>query len=376
MVGFCRVMRKRATQAVPITLHCFCMLSLVRVGIIGTGFGGSVHLPGFLNIPDAQVVGIVSSHPEKSADFAQKYSLPKTFTSWQEMIASDEIDLISVATPQALHQEIVSAAIRAGKSVLCEKPFTLHAADARNILEEAEAAGVVHAIDFEFRELPAWQLLHERLASGVIGAVKSADLRWVVGSWANPERPWGWQCDSAQSGGVISALGVHLFDAAEWLLGSMLSLRGETGITVIERRDANGHMKPVTSVDHATITMKTSTNVLVSVALSNVDANGSGLSITVRGDRGVLIVESTSKDYGSGFCVKEEIGDAEPVVILKDDTPVGVDARIPPFQSLAARVVAAVQKQDPSFQPSFREGLRAQMILEAVMQSRGMEVEI
>jgi predicted dehydrogenase len=336
----------------------------IGIGIIGTGFGATVQLPGFLSISDAEVIGVASRNSRRAQEFATMHNLPQTFASPEELIASPDIDLVSVATPQATHKEFAEAVIAAGKALLCEKPLTLTAKDAQMLLEKAQAADIVHATDFEFRELPAWQLLHQRIKNGSIGNIKSAKLNWITGSWSNPARPWGWQCDETVGGGIISALGVHLFDAAEWLVGSASSLKATTKIKIAERPDAHGSMKKVTAEDTADIEMKTTNDVPVSIGLSNVAPSEPGVLIQIDGDKGTLLLQSTSKDYGRSFRLTEN-----GKILMEDETIYEGDARIPPFTKLAIRLIKAVREHDTGFSPSLMEGVRTQMIREAVLQA-------
>lgn len=342
--------------------------SKIGIGIIGTGFGASVQLPGFLRIPEARVIGIASRDSAVSQKLAEEHGLPRSFASWQELVACPEVQLVSITTPPALHADIAEACIQAGKAVLCEKPFTMHLPEAIALQKSADAAGIVHAMDFEFRDIPAWTFFHDHVKNGSIGKILSADFQWIVASWADPKRLWKWQCDASAGGGILGALGVHLFDAVEWIVGPVASLSATTGIAITERPDANGQMHAVTAEDHATISMTEESGVPVEISLSNVEKEGRGLFMMVQGEKGSIILESTSRNYGSGFCVKEDI-DGVSTVIFEDQTETEGDTRIPHFQALAERVIRAVQMQDRTFRPSFYEGVRSQMILDAVRAS-------
>lgn len=355
------------------------MKEAIGVGIIGTGFGAAVQLPGFLALQDVRVIGVASRNREKSSDVARMHGLLQTFASPEELIASNDVDLVSIATPQSTHAALVEAAVTAGKAILCEKPFTLSATEASHLLRLAESAGVAHAIDFEFRELPAWRLLKDRLDAGAIGTVTDGEMYWISGSWKDPNRPWGWQCDKAAGGGVISALGSHMLDAAEWLFGRVTMLTATTGIAVPERPDrTTGERKTVTAEDHAEIRMTTIDGAAISLALSNVAQNGAGLGIRIIGTDGILVLDSTSLEYGRGLRVREGIDDDHLKELPVTDPPEGVDARIPPFLSLARRFADAVRSRDRSFAPSFAEGLRARMLQDAVFASAegGIRVDI
>lgn len=312
------------------------------VGIIGQGFGAKVQLPGFSGIDDVHVVGIAGRD------------------GWQALVENPDVHLISISSPPFTHEEIVSAAIAAGKHVLCEKPFTLNTASAKRLLDQAEQAGVAHGVDFEFRELPALQLLKQRLMSGELGAVEHATFNWIIGTWADPTLPWRWQCDASQGGGIVGALGVHLFDAVEWLIGPVASVAAACGTTVKHRPDKlTGDMKPVTAEDHATIDLSLASGIPVTVCLSNVDAQGKGLTIDLTCEHRVLHLESASQDYAKGLRVIEN-----DKLLLDDAAIPGIDGRIAPFQKIATRLITAIRENDRTFNPSFREGIRSTWIRE------------
>jgi len=343
---------------------------VIGVGIIGTGFGAAVQLPGFLGLPEVRVVGIASKDGKKTEELTKKYSLPKKFSSPEDLIGSKEVDLVSVAVPPFAQEELIRLVIAAGKSVLCEKPFTNSSGVAQNLYDAAQNAGIVHAVDFEFRELPAIKSIKEKIETGNIGKNRSAEISWLVGFWADPERPWRWQCDRSAGGGVTGALGVHMFDIVEWFFGPVKELKAETLISIKKRKDISGISREVTAEDHASIELICETGIPIKIILSNSEPAGTGLSMNIRGDKGIIKLESSTQEYGRGLKVKE-VADEKSLkfVELPADIAAGLDSRIPPFQSLAGRLVKAILKKETLFQPSFLAGLRAQKIREAVLES-------
>lgn len=341
----------------------------VRIGIVGTGFGALVQLPGLLAMDGATVIGIASKDAEKAKTLSAVHNLPRTFATWQELVACDEIDLVSVTTPPFMHEEIVSAAIKAGKHVLCEKPFTMNAAGAKKLLEQAEAAGIVHGIDFEFRDLTVLQALKQELQHGT-DWIERATLSWRVGTWADATRSWRWQCDHVQGGGVLGALGVHLFDAAQWLLGPLQQKSADVQTKITERPDGNGGMRAVTAEDYASVDMTSDDGYPVNVTVTNVEATGNGLSIIIEGKNRSLRLLSAEQDYGRGLRLESVEGNGKPVILATEtEPPAGTDARIPPFQRFATRLLKAVQEGDTSFRPSFRDGLNAQILRDRALES-------
>ncbi len=347
----------------------------MNVGIIGTGFGGLVQLPAFLGMPDIRVAGIASAHPERAAAIGRKHDISHIFTSPLELITCPDIDIVSIATPQATHEMFVQACIQAGKSVLCEKPFTLNSLQAKKLLAAAGTREIVHGIDFEFRQLPALQFLQKQLTGNYAETVRMIDMEWTVGTWADTTRLWRWQCDARQGGGVLSALGVHLFDAAEWLLGPIVSLQSSIGTKISQRKDAGGVARQVTSEDHAMIHIKFDKGVTGNIHLSNVDEHGRGLQISVHTDRRILRLESASQNYGNGLYVTEIAG-SKSSIVFEEKASTGIDARIPLFQKIASQFCIAVREKDVKFSPSFREGVRTQLLREATIASKGNWIDI
>ena len=98
-----------------------------KVGVVGSGFGGSVHVPAYKLHPKFEVVAIAS--PTRAAEIAKQRDIPHAFTSLEAMLASVELDVVSIASPPFAHHQQTIAALAFGKHILCEKPM------ARTIIE-------------------------------------------------------------------------------------------------------------------------------------------------------------------------------------------------------------------------------------------------
>ena len=348
---------------------------MIGVGVIGTGFGRAVHVPGFLAVQSATVIGVASSRYEKARQVAQEFSLPRLFTTWRELIQSSEIEAVSIATPPYLHEEMVVAALDAGKAVLCEKPLALNSIQARKMLEAARRAGSVHMVNFEFREIPAWQFVKRIMEAGELGALRHVNVNWIVQSWASPERHWTWRADRGQGGGTLGALGVHAFDYIEWLLGSIRSLTAQLGIRVSRRPDESGMWRPVDSEDCCHLLLELEDGTPVNLTISAVALLGKGHWVEIYGEDKVLVLGSDHpSDYGKGFAVWEGARGSTELkerVIPEEFQFEGefTDGRIAPFVRLAQRFIDAVKENRTDVHPSFEDGFRAQILMDLARQA-------
>src|SRR5215210_6298122 len=95
---------------------------IINIGIIGTGFARTTQIPAFRACEGARVLALASGHRENAERVAREFEIPFVASDWRELLAREEVDLVSIATPPATHAEMALAALAAGKGVLCEKP--------------------------------------------------------------------------------------------------------------------------------------------------------------------------------------------------------------------------------------------------------------
>lgn len=197
----------------------------VRIGIIGTGFGARVMAPVLNETPGCEVVEVVSARDD--AGVAGLCDRP-------------DLDLVSIHSPPFLHTAHVRRAMRAGHAVLCDKPFGLNAAESETLLAAAEAADVLHLLNFEFRYHPMRERLRSFVAGGAIG--KPEHVTWTHHSSGSrvPLRSHGWLFERAKGGGWIGAWGSHTVDTLRWILGEIVDARGARRTTIVARPDRDG----------------------------------------------------------------------------------------------------------------------------------------
>ncbi len=204
----------------------------IRWGILGPGNIAHRLAEGVRALPDAKVLAVGSRSIERANAFADKWEIPRRYGSYEDLVADSELDIIYVATPHPFHAPCSLLAIEAGKAVLCEKPFTVNASEARQVVEAARHKGVFVMEAMWTRFFPLMARLRDIVAAGEIGEVRLIHADFGFRAGFNPE---GRLFSPALAGGGLLDVGVYPISLASMLLGtpnrvSGLAVVGETGV--------------------------------------------------------------------------------------------------------------------------------------------------
>src|SRR3990170_2164592 len=112
----------------------------VRVGLVGSQFISTIHAESLQRCADAQIVAAASPTESHLRTFAERFSIPRWFTDWRQMLTLDELDLIVIGAPNDLHHDIAIAAAQSGKHVVCEKPLCMKLAEADRMIDACKKA--------------------------------------------------------------------------------------------------------------------------------------------------------------------------------------------------------------------------------------------
>lgn len=189
----------------------------LRIGVIGLGMGRH-HIAGYQAHPGAEVVAAADVDEKRLNEICDQYHVPHRYTSAQQMLEEEKLDLVSVATPNKFHRDLTVAALEAGCHVLCEKPMAMSAAEGREMLAAAQKAGKRLMINFSYRFSEQSRALKQQVDSGLLGEVYFARTVWHrrrglpgFGGWFGQK--------ALSGGGPLIDLGVHRLDLALWLMG-------------------------------------------------------------------------------------------------------------------------------------------------------------
>ncbi len=213
----------------------------IGAAVIGTGFIGTIHVEQLRRI-GVDVRGVLGSTPERGAARAEALSVRRAYTSLDDILADPSVDVVHVASPNHLHVPQASAILAAGKHVVCEKPLAMTAAESATLAAQADASGLVNAVNFNIRFYPLHQHLRERVDAGDLG-----EVRFVTGhyfqDWLLLDTDWNWRLEPDQGGALraVGDIGSHWLDLMAFITGqSIVAVMADLATFVTTRRRPMG----------------------------------------------------------------------------------------------------------------------------------------
>lgn len=215
----------------------------LRIGMVGYKFMGKAHsnayraLPMFFPKSIKPVMKAICGRDAAALEEARtQFGWESAETDWRALVRRDDIDLIDINAPSDAHKEIALAAAEAGKHLFCEKPLALTLADAREMLDAAERAGVKHMIGFNYRFAPAVQLAKKLIDEGRIGKIYHIRALFLQDWILDPSFPLVWRLQKEIAGsGSHGDLGAHSIDLARFLVGEFQEVIGMSDTFIKER---------------------------------------------------------------------------------------------------------------------------------------------
>jgi predicted dehydrogenase len=188
----------------------------IRWGILGTGGIARKFADGLAILPDAELTAVGSRTPEAAEAFGSAYKIPHRHGSYAELMRDPDVDVIYVATVHPLHCENSLGCLAAGKAVLCEKPFTINAAELEKVVAAARRRKLFLMEAMWTRYFPAVVKVRSLLAEGAIGEVRQVQADFCMKPEFNPK---GRLFDPALGGGALLDLGVYPISLASMVFG-------------------------------------------------------------------------------------------------------------------------------------------------------------
>ena len=214
----------------------------IGIGIIGTGFMGKTHALAYRAVaglfPESlrpKLIAVADIDADAAKRAAAQFGFARASSVWKSLVTDPAVDIVSITTPNLVHKEQALAAIAAGKHVHCEKPIAPGAADAKIMMEAAEAAGVVTQVGYNYVKNPILGLARSMIASGELGDIVSFRGIHAEDYMADADAPYNWRVDPSGGGGAIADLGSHIIGMSRFLLGPIVEINADLQ-TVVKTR--------------------------------------------------------------------------------------------------------------------------------------------
>jgi len=290
----------------------------IRLGLIGVGnWALFAHVRVLRLLPEYEIVAIYSQRKEAAKAAATEYGIPHVAESLDALVTDPLVDQVLVLTTSQQHEEGIRAAITAGKDVYCEWPLTPTAAKSAELATLADAAGVKTQIGLQRQFAPAFRYVHDLVAQGYVGKVRSARMHVSVNMFgeirANAVR-WSLPIENFMS--VVAIFGGHFFPVLFSVVGKPSSFSALTAnqfpeVTIKETGEKIQTTSPDELLMHGTL----ADGGLFSIHIEGGKLSGSGVQIDITGDAGDLKITNTSAFGGvdEDFIVTGAQGDSKPL---------------------------------------------------------------
>lgn len=335
---------------------------LVRVGVVGIGFGQQVHVPAFRQNMRCEVKAICASSLERAKTVADRLGIEKAFGDWRELVEDPGIDALSIAAVPSVQPEMAVTALARRKPVFCEKPLATSRAAATDMVAAAEAAGMGNMVDFEFPEIEAWRRAKAILDGGGVGELRHVAVSWNVETYASRTGVESWKSRDEAGGGALNSLVSHAFYYLEWFGGPIRRLSARMFRAPGDARSGDSL---------AILCLELESGAAASLSVSSHAFLGSGHRLEFYGSGGTLVLENPTPDYARGFRLLYGARGSNRLEVVSTDEGAGDgsdDGRITVVARLVNRFVSWVITGARSH-PDFRDGLRVQGLLEAARRS-------
>lgn len=202
-------------------------MNTLKVGVIGAGSISQHHLTPYKNNPNVTLLAVCDMNLERAQKTAEQYGAPHAYSDYNELLANDDIEAVSICTWNDTHAEISIAALKAGKHVLVEKPLCRTVEEALKIEQAVKESGKILQVGFVRRYDPNAQMLRAFVDNGEFGEIYYAKASYL----RRLGNPGGWFADSRRSGGgPLIDIGVHVIDLCWYMMGrpKVKSVSGNT----------------------------------------------------------------------------------------------------------------------------------------------------
>jgi len=225
---------------------------IYRIAIIGTGFIGKKYIPVFYMNPKLQLQVICDNDRNSAEALRSRYRFKRCETNWQNVVKSEDVDIVCICVPNNAHFKIAAEAAKNGKHIICEKPLGLNGEESASLAQLVKENNVIASCSYNLIHIHAI-----RYAKGIIESGELGELVCFRGSYDNdrlvdPNVMFEWRMlKENTAGGSLSDLAINTLSMSQYLFGDIKSVCGMTEIIHQKRKDINGNIMEVQNDDIA-----------------------------------------------------------------------------------------------------------------------------
>jgi predicted dehydrogenase len=358
----------------------------LNVAMIGYQFMGRAHsnawrqVGRFFELPFEPVMKVVCGRNEAEVGKAAgRLGWQEASTSWQQVVAREDIDVVDICAPGDAHVAVAVAAAESKKVVFCEKPLANTLPEAQRMLDAVTRAGVIHMLCHNYRRVPAVALAKQLIAEGRLGTVRHFRGVYLQDWIVDPNFPRVWRLERAKAGsGALGDIASHSLDLARHLVGEIAEVTGLMKTFVTERPLPDGKGRGPVDVDDAALSLVRFENGAIGSVEGSRFAPGrkNHNRFEVNGSKGSLAWDLERLNELELY-IEEGPQSGFRRVIATDAKHPYVSAWWPPghllgyehsFTHTVHDLVQAIAKQElPT--PNFEDGVKNQRVLDAIERS-------
>ena len=377
-------------------------MSKIKVAVAGLGFIGPAHIEALRRLTNVEVVGVSDLTLELTRAKADSLGIDIAYASFDEMLQDAAVQVVHVCSPNHLHFDQAKKTLLAGKHIICEKPLATTTVEARELVELAETTGLINGVHFNLRYYPLIRQMKTMREKGELGEVYS-----VMGSylqdWLSYETDYNWRLEPDKSGEsrAIADIGSHLIDLIEYITGQQIVQVMADFNTVHKTRKKplkpvetySGKLLapedyadvPITTEDSASVLLRFGNGNKGVATVSQVSAGRKNRAhLEIAGSKTTFEWNSESPNnlwlgkrdgYNQSLMRDPSLLHAESAALVS--FPGGHNEGFPDtskqlFKEFYTAVASGVRPENPLY-PTFKDGLRALVLCEKIVESHRKE---
>jgi len=329
---------------------------MLKIGIIGSGFGLYGLLPAFYSLKNCSVVAVCANNPQRLSKYYYSLGLKNTYTDWRTMLDKQNLDALAIAVTPSSQYTIAKTAIQKGIHVFAEKPLADSFEHAKILYDLAVKHKITHAVDFIFPEIYEWMQVKQLLENNKYGKLKHISVNWDFLSHDIKHGISSWKTDALKGGGALSFYFSHSLYYLEYFAGEIEDVKSTFSYS---EKSIN---RAEVGVD---LLLRFKNNIYGS---SHISCNTIGLNrhqLIFRCERGTILLENRNSFVKNFKITIYTENRKKSINTHKKTTKSDEKARVDVIKKIAKKFVSACNNKQ-QMKPSMKEGARVAQLIKII----------